>query len=206
MGRKRPRLLAVTLALVCCSTVLASCTGSRAEAQSAEAPVLVDPGAEHPKTVERAIAVLRPTTGHFVSGLVRFRETPAGLRVEARVEGLGLGQHPYAVHQAGDCSGADAATAGPALDIAKASGEPGDDGEADDDDQDSRRNEGNLGKLVTGLESVASDKSLVKRATLHGPSSIIGRSVVVIAGNDPTSVQQGIAGDRLACGVIGIEE
>ena len=49
--------------------------------------------------------------------------------------------------------------------------------------------------------------TVIKHATLHGPYTIIGRSVVVHAKpNDPASPPMGEAGSRLACGVIGIGE
>lgn len=155
---------------------------------------VIDPGAAQPQAVERAIAVLQPTAGHTVSGTVRFEAVRRGLRVKGQVQGLPLGRHVYRVHMLGDCSGADAATAGAPFNFRGSSREPG---------RGARRSLGRLGELITGLETVATAEAVLPHATLHGAFSIVGRSVVVHAGDD---VQPGIAGNRLACGVIGIDE
>lgn len=138
----------------------------------------------------RAIAVLQPTQGNDVRGVVTFEETPDGVRMQANVSGLPGGEHAYHVHVYGDCSAADATSAGPHYTFG-----PNDTGIT-----------GNLGELKAQQGS-ARDANMLPLAQLRGPRSIVGRAVVVHAkGNDPSQPPDGAAGARLACGVIGLDE
>jgi Cu-Zn family superoxide dismutase len=153
----------------------------------------VDPGASDPIPVHDATAVLVPTKGSHVSGVVRFRESGDALEVTASVDGLAGGAHAYHVHVYGDCSSPDAASAGPHFHFTGSSF-----------DEEVPIITGDLGELRPDDKLTTVHQTRV-RASLHGRYSIIGRAVVVHEhGNDPASPPDGGAGKRLACGVIGV--
>lgn len=153
----------------------------------------IDPGAPSPVAVREATAVLVPTRGNRVAGLVRFRDDGQVLQVTASVVGLPAGEHAYHVHVFGDCSSPDAESAGPHFHFAGSSF-----------DEEVPIITGNLGELRPDESSQAVHRVRV-RATLQGRFSIVGRSVVVHErGNDPAAPPDGGAGKRLACGVIGV--
>src|SRR5437667_5203872 len=60
----------------------------------------------------KAIAVLHPTAGNKISGTVTFTEVADGVQVKAEITGLSPGNHGFHVHDFGDCSAADASSAG----------------------------------------------------------------------------------------------
>src|SRR5947209_144194 len=62
--------------------------------------------------VSKAIVVLMPTQGNNVSGIVTFTQTAGGIQVVADVNGLKPGEHGFHVHEFGDCSAPDGASAG----------------------------------------------------------------------------------------------
>src|SRR3989449_5838589 len=67
---------------------------------------------EKPSAPLKAIAMLHPTAGSKVSGTVTFTEEADGVKVHADLTGLTPGNHGFHVHEFGDCSAADAASAG----------------------------------------------------------------------------------------------
>ncbi|KAL3928880.1 MAG: hypothetical protein SGBAC_012450, partial [Bacillariaceae sp.] len=89
------------------------------------------------------------------------------------------------------------------LDVGKTHGAPGDDP--------SMRMVGDIGNIVAdaaGNAEIKIEDSMVK---LYGPHSVIGRSIVIFAGQDDggkggqeKSLTTGNPGPRLACGVIGL--
>jgi Cu-Zn family superoxide dismutase len=157
--------------------------------------VLVDPGADDPVRATQAIAILYPTRESSVIGVVRFRAVEGELHVFAAVEGLPGTAHAYHVHVFGDCSATDASSAGPHFHYT---------GSSFDDRV--RMVTGNLGELRRDNgRATTIHRASIPGATLHGPYSIVGRSVVVHErGNDPAITPDGGAGRRLACGVIGV--
>jgi len=173
--------------------------GNAAEAGNvgyADAPLgtAIDPGAGEPVPVTEAVAVLMPTKGSRVSGVVRFRSTGPGteMDVTASIEGLPPGPHAYHVHVFGDCSSPDAKSAGPHFHFVGSSF-----------DEQPGFITGNLGEL-RGDGKAATDRARI-HAVLQGRYSIIGRAVVVHElGNNPAAPPDGAAGKRLACGVIGV--
>lgn len=145
-----------------------------------------------------AVAVLEPTKGSEARGTVRFEQTGEGVRIRSDVEGLTPGKHGYHVHLYGDCTAPDASSAGTHYNF---------EGPSDPPPQGIQRITGNLGNLDAGQDGRAEHEARIPLATLHGPKSIIGRSVVVHEKpNDPASPPIGAAGGRVACGVIGIAE
>ncbi|HYJ04470.1 MAG TPA: superoxide dismutase family protein, partial [Chthoniobacterales bacterium] len=62
--------------------------------------------------VTKAIAVLQPASGSKVTGTVTFTTTGDTVQVVADITGLTPGKHAFHIHEFGDCSAPDAASAG----------------------------------------------------------------------------------------------
>jgi Cu-Zn family superoxide dismutase len=144
----------------------------------------------------KAIAVLHPSAGNKVSGTVTFTEVADGVQVHAEISGLTPGNHGFHVHEFGDCSAADASSAGAHFNPTnKPHGGP----------DAAERHVGDMGNVQadasgkTKLEYVDHQISLT-----NDQRSVIGRSVVVHAkADDLKSQPAGDSGARVACGVIG---
>lgn len=146
--------------------------------------------------ITNAIAVLNPTAGNNVSGKITFTKVEGGIKVIAEVGGLTEGKHGFHIHQYGDCSGADGKTAGGHFNPGMMDhGAP----------TDSMRHTGDIGNLTADADGNAKLEWVDGHMTFEGPHSIIGRGVIIHAGEDDlTSQPTGAAGSRVACGVIGI--
>ncbi len=146
--------------------------------------------------ITKAVCVLHPTEGNDVTGTVTFTQSGAGVIVVAEVEGLTPGKHGFHVHQYGDCSSLDATSAGGHFNPdEKQHGAP--DAEM--------RHVGDLGNLEADQNGKATYEQVDSSISLNGEHSIIGRAIIVHAGEDDlTSQPTGDAGARVACGVIGI--
>jgi Cu-Zn family superoxide dismutase len=146
--------------------------------------------------VEHAICVLYPTQGNQVHGTVTFEALEKGVRVVMDVQGLAPGKHGFHVHEFGDCSAPDAASAGGHFNpMQKPHGAP----------TDEQRHAGDLGNLTADASGNAQLEWTDPVMTLRGPHSIIGHSVVLHAKEDDLKSQpSGESGARVACGVIGI--
>src|SRR5262245_44938303 len=72
--------------------------------------------AQTPATISAAlskgISVLHPTAGNKVTGIVTFTPVADGVQVHAEIAGLTPGKHGFHIHEFGDCSAADASSAG----------------------------------------------------------------------------------------------
>ncbi|MFQ5708156.1 MAG: superoxide dismutase family protein [bacterium] len=146
--------------------------------------------------VEKAVAVLHPTEGNDVHGLVTFTREANGVHVVADIEGLTPGDHGFHIHQFGDCSGADGKTAG---------------GHFNPDSVDhggptaAVHHVGDLGNITADDSGKAHLDQVFSFLALGGARSIVGRGVIIHAkADDLTSQPTGAAGARVACGVIGI--
>jgi Cu-Zn family superoxide dismutase len=148
------------------------------------------------EAVDRAVAVLHPTEGHQVTGTVIFTEVADGVQIETTVEGLEPGRHGFHIHVLGDCTAPDGTSAG---------GHYNPDGHPHAGPEQEKRHMGDLGNLEADPMGRAHYERLDGYVTLNGPKSIVGRAVIVHAGEDDLTTQPtGNAGARLACGVIGI--
>ncbi len=147
-------------------------------------------------TSARAVAVLHPTKGSKVRGTVTFRREASGILIVARVTGLKPGKHGFHVHEKGDCSAHDAKSAGGHFNPTNMPhGSP----------HDSQRHAGDFGNLTADRSGKAHYNRVDTMIAFEGAKSIIGRAVIVHAkADDLRSQPSGDAGDRLACGVIGI--
>ena len=144
----------------------------------------------------KAIAVLHPTAGNKVSGTVTFTEVADGVQVHADLTGLTPGNHGFHVHEFGDCSAADASSAG-------AHFNPTSKPHAGPDALE--RHVGDMGNVEADASGKATLEYVDHQISLtNDQQSAIGRSVVVHAkADDLKSQPAGDSGARIACGVIG---
>jgi Cu-Zn family superoxide dismutase len=146
--------------------------------------------------VVKAVAVLHPTMGNKVTGVVTFTKTPDGVKVVADVEGLTPGMHGFHVHQYGDCSAPNADSAG---------GHFNPEGMPHGGPMSPERHVGDLGNITADKDGKAHLELTDKLLSFEGRDSIIGRGLIVHAmADDLVSQPAGNAGPRVACGVIGI--
>ncbi|XP_067675122.1 superoxide dismutase [Cu-Zn]-like [Haliotis asinina] len=149
----------------------------------------------------KAVCVLKGTG--TVEGTIHLSQAdPDGpVTVTGTISGLTEGLHGFHVHEFGDATNG-CTSAGPHFNpFKKTHGAP----------EDENRHAGDLGNIVANADGVADIKIDDQIITLTGVRSIIGRTIVVHAGEDDLgkggneeSLKTGNAGGRSACGVIGI--
>lgn len=144
----------------------------------------------------RATAQLQPTKGNTTTGTVTFIQRERLVVVEARVTGLPPGAEVgFHVHEKGDCSAGDGMSAGGHFNPL---GKPHAHFSKPD------RHAGDLPALKADASGAATLRVELDVITVSdGPTSIIGRGLIVHAQPDDYTTQPtGNAGARLACAVI----
>lgn len=139
-------------------------------------------------TASEAVANLASASGSLVSGRVMLRAEAGAVRVGGEVGGLvPNGAHGLQVHEKGDCSAADASSAGPFFDPLEGFSQRGAVG-------------ANPGRIFADEHGVAQVDLLIPGAVLGGGSAndIAGRALLVL-GATP-----GAFSARVACGAITI--
>lgn len=141
-----------------------------------------------------AKAILVPTSGNDVQGVVTFTPSANGMIVHADVTGLTPGAHGFHVHETGDCSAPDATSAGGHFNPTEHHhGAPADE----------HRHAGDMGNIIADETGHGVLEWTDPNMKVTGDNSIIGRAVIVHADEDDYSTQPtGNAGARVACGVI----
>jgi superoxide dismutase, Cu-Zn family len=147
----------------------------------------------HAQDVTKAAANLEPKSGSRVTGTVMFTKMGNEVQVVADIQNLTPGKHGFHLHEKGDCSAADASSAGGHFNPThQHHGGP----------NTAERHVGDLGNL----EADASGKAHLDwkgKMNLSGADSIIGKSVVVHEKADDLKTDPaGNSGARIACGVI----
>lgn len=180
----------VTLGFALIGALFAGCGETRTDDAETAAEESIRPD------VERAVAVLHPTDGSSVRGVVRFTRENDGVRISAEISGLSPGRHGFHIHEYGDLTDPKAESAGGHYNPTGAKhGAPTDD----------ERHAGDLGNIEAGADGVAVLEMKDPRIELTGARSILGRAVVVHEKTDDFQSQPtGDAGGRLAAGVVGI--
>ena len=116
--------------------------------------------------------------------------------ITAELEGLNPGQqHAMHVHEFGDCSAADGASAG---------GHFNPEGHEHGLPDKEKRHAGDFGNLTADAAGKAKLSLTVNNLTVSKWNGIAGRSVIVHAKADDGGQPTGNAGGRAACGVIGV--
>lgn len=195
---KTKRLVLNWMIIVVVGFALQACNQQRDSKQENVPSVMHDKVGEavDSERITKAVCVLHPTEGNDVTGTVTFTQSGAGVLVVAELEGLTPGKHGFHVHQYGDCSSLDASSAGGHFNPAEEQhGAP----------DDEMRHVGDLGNLEADQNGKATYERVDSAISLNGNHSIIGRAIIVHAGEDDlTSQPTGDAGARVAAGVIGI--
>jgi Cu-Zn family superoxide dismutase len=145
-----------------------------------------------------AEAAMAPTVGNGVRGTVRFIQGDQGLSVIVDLRGLPPGsEHGFHVHETGDCSAPDASSAGSHY---------APEGHAHAlPTGDEPRHAGDMGNVRADEDGEVHQRLEVPTLSIEGEApSVVGRAVIVHAQPDDGSQPTGIAGDRLACGVVQI--
>ncbi|HJT80523.1 MAG TPA: superoxide dismutase family protein [Chthoniobacterales bacterium] len=143
--------------------------------------------------ITKATAKLEPKSGSKVTGTITFTKAGDDVEVHGDIENLTPGTHGFHIHEKGDCSAPDAASAGAHFNPSKKhhGGPTG-----------AERHEGDLGNIEAGKDGKAHVHWKGKMA-LSGADSIIGKSVVVHEKADDLKTDpSGNSGGRIACGVI----
>ena len=149
-----------------------------------------------PESITRAVAVLYPSQGTAVQGIVTFTKEKGGIRVVGDIEGLTPGKHGFHIHECGDCSAPDGTSAG---------GHFNPEGKPHGAPTSPNRHVGDLGNINANVEGKAHYEWTDPVISFTGTRSIIGRAIIVHADEDDLESQPtGNAGPRIACGVIGI--
>jgi Cu-Zn family superoxide dismutase len=143
--------------------------------------------------VTKAVAQLEPKSASQVTGTVTFTKVGDEIQVVADIQNLKPGKHGFHIHEKGDCSAADAASAGAHFNpTQKHHGGP----------MTSDHHSGDLGNI----EADASGKAHLDwkgKLSLSGTDSIIGKSIVVHEKEDDLKTDpSGNSGARIACGAI----
>ena len=143
----------------------------------------------------KAIAVLNSASGSKVTGTVTFTQTGDSVQVVADITGLTPGKHAFHIHEFGDCSTPDAASAGTHFNPTnKPHGAP----------DAAEKHVGDMGNLEADASGKAHLELKSNVLKLSGETSILGRSVIVHEKVDDWSQPVGNAGGRVACGVVGV--
>jgi len=145
-----------------------------------------------------ATAVIYPTKGNKAQGTLHFVQEEDGLHITGEITGLTPGKHGFHAHQNGDCSSADASSAG---------GHFNPEEMPHGAEDAAKRHAGDFGNIIASQTGSAHIDKIDKVATLSGKDSIIGRAIIIHQGADDLKSQpSGDAGARVACGVVGVEK
>lgn len=144
----------------------------------------------------KAICLVTPFEKSKVAGVIRFQQKGNAVEITGELTGLTPGEHGFHIHEFGDISGKDGMTTGGHYNPTKKDhGSP----------KDENRHVGDLGNVTADKDgkAVISMKDSVIRLT--GPTSIVGRAVIIHHDADDFKTQPtGHAGGRIAGGVIGM--
>lgn len=145
------------------------------------------------------VAVLEARSGSGVTGEARFLDRGDSVEVTVNVAGATPGRHGVHVHEIGDCSAPDAKSAGDHFNPAgHQHGAPGV----------AEHHAGDLGNIDVAEDGTGTMTIVMPGVTLTpGAMSYADRALVVHANEDDFETQpSGDAGDRVACGVIRVEQ
>lgn len=144
----------------------------------------------------RASASLASRSGSTAAGTVAFTQRGDSVRVRLDITGVGPNTvHGFHVHEIGDCSSADASSAGGHFNPTSA---------PHGGRSDATHHSGDFGNVTADARGEIHEEFTVNFITVgEGPSSVIGRSVVLHADPDDLKSQPaGNSGKRIACGVL----
>jgi superoxide dismutase, Cu-Zn family len=143
---------------------------------------------------QNASATLQPTQGNNVKGTINLMTMGSGVHFSGTVTGLTAGKHGFHVHETGDCSAPDGASAGGHFNPdKKAHGAP----------DAPEHHAGDLGNIEADASGTAKVNIMMNGLTLgSGANSVMGKAIIVHANPDDFGQPTGNAGGRVACGAI----
>jgi Cu-Zn family superoxide dismutase len=145
--------------------------------------------------ISKAVAILLPTKGSKAEGRVTFTQTDGTVHVHAEISGLTPGDHGFHIHEFGVWSEDGMASGGhynPTQQKHAGTDTP-------------KRHVGDLGNITANENGNATVDLDDPSLNFHGPTSILGRGLVVHEKADDFKTQPtGNAGGRIAVGVIGV--
>lgn len=192
----RPVLLAASVAALSACSSTPSTSG--APVASSTAPSAVSTAVS---TAKAANVNLASASASLVSGRLSVVPMRDGVHLTGEVGGLAPNStHAIHIHEKGDCSAADASSAGGHFNPAGAPhGKVGS----------GAHHGGDMDNIVADAEGVARVNVHASGVTLGGgaPNDVAGRAVIVHASQDDYKTQPtGNAGGRVACGIITITQ
>lgn len=148
-----------------------------------------------PPTGPTAVATIEARSGSALKGTATFTQNGDVVHVVVEVSNAPEGVHAVHLHEKGDCSAPDAASAGGHFNpTGMAHGSP--DAPA--------HHAGDFGNMTVGEEGhgrLELDSTML--TVLPGDRSVVGRAIVVHAkADDMTTQPSGNAGGRIGCGVV----
>lgn len=143
-----------------------------------------------------ATSQIQARSGSQVSGVVTFLQTsPNEISISGKIEGLKPNsKHGFHIHEKGDCSAADAMSAGLHFNPTQ----------KDHGSLEKESHAGDLGNLITDDNGEA-EFTVAKRGVslADTKTSFVGKSVIIHDKEDDLTTQPtGNAGGRIGCGVI----
>lgn len=150
---------------------------------------------DEPDAVARA--TMEPRSGSSATGTATFTEKDGRVEVVVEVSNATPGNHGLHVHDTGDCSSADALTAGSHFNP---------DNQPHDGLGPGPHHAGDLTNITVGSDGRGRLEKTVETQNLSvqsGSQSVVGRAIILHAAEDDlTSQPTGNSGARIACGVI----
>ena len=143
-----------------------------------------------------ALAIIESKSGSAVTGRVIFTQLPSGqTRVQVSISNATPGSHGLHIHEKGDCSAPDAASAGGHFNAA---------GNPHAAPTDAKRHNGDLGNIEIGADGKGTLTITTDMLTVtEGPNCVVGKSVIFHEKTDDFTTQPtGAAGARYGCGVV----
>ena len=188
--------LAALPCLMSTAAMLALAACSSAPTRSVAPAPASAPRSPAVSTARGASIVMTPASGSLVSGKLSAAPMENGVRITGELGGLSRGStHAIHIHEKGDCSAADATSAGGHFNPAQQQhGRAGS----------GPHHGGDMDNIVADANGVARvDVRAIGVSLGGGDTDIGGRAVVVhAAADDYRSQPAGNAGARVACGVI----
>lgn len=196
------RSLSVLLSLSMASLAGVACK-KKTEPPPPATPAASAPGATPPTAaargavaVTRAAADLQPRSGSTLKGTATFVAASGQVTLEIRIENAPPGQRAFHLHEKGDCSAADASSAGAHWNPGKAPHGKWAAGP---------HHLGDVGNISVGPDGKGTFTLTTDRWTIGDGTStdVLGKSLVIHGGTDDFASQPaGNAGGRIGCGVI----
>ena len=146
-----------------------------------------------------ARAVIEARSGSSLKGEARFTEVDGGVKVEVHVTEAPPGPHAVHIHEKGDCSAPDAASAGAHFNPdSHPHGAP----------TAEKHHAGDFGNMDVGANGHGMLELVSKGLTVkEGPHSVVERGIIIHEkADDMTTQPSGNAGGRIGCGVIQLEK